>query len=134
MLCRSYVYHNSHFWTKLPLAANGTFLFSKFVCTWLLILHVRMQYWKTSRVTAMESFSIELIEAIVQKCSKKRCFRNIGGTYKKTHTNEIKIIGCNLATMAANIRPKICVQKLCIWRPGCSYVCPLHVHFMSVFY
>ena len=32
----------------------------------------------------MKSFSIELIEVIVHKCSKKRCFRNIGGTYKKT--------------------------------------------------
>ena len=34
----------------------------------------------------MESFSIELTEVIVHKCSKKRCFKNIGGTYKKTPT------------------------------------------------
>ena len=27
---------------------------------------------------------MEFIEVIVHKCSKKRCFRNIGGTYKKT--------------------------------------------------
>ena len=34
----------------------------------------------------MESFSIELIEVIAQKCSKKRCFQNIEGTCKKTLT------------------------------------------------
>ena len=34
----------------------------------------------------MESFSIELIEAIVHNCSKKRCFQNIRETYKKTPT------------------------------------------------
>ena len=45
-----------------------------------------MQRLKESGVVAMESFSIELIEVIAQKCSKKRCFQNIGGTYKKTLT------------------------------------------------
>ena len=39
-----------------------------------------------SRVVAMESFSIELIEAIVHKCFKKRYFWNIGGAYYKTAT------------------------------------------------
>ena len=86
ILYRTYVLQNSHFWTKLPLAACGTFLFSKFVCTWLLILHARIQSLKESGVVAMESFSIELIEVIAQKCSKKRCFQNIEGTYKKTLT------------------------------------------------
>ena len=84
LLYRTYVLQNSHFWTKLPLAACGTFLFSKFVCTWLLILHVRIESLKESGVVAMDSFSIEIIEVTVHKCSKKRCFRNIGGTYKKT--------------------------------------------------
>ena len=74
------------FWTKLPLAACGTFLFSKFLCTWLLISHARIQSLKESGVVAMESSSIELIEVIVHKCSKKRCFQNIAGTYKKTPT------------------------------------------------
>ena len=31
----------------------------------------------------MESFSIELKEAFVHKCSKEKRFWNIGGTYKK---------------------------------------------------
>ena len=86
VLCRTYVLQSSHFWTKLPLPPCGTFIFSKFVCIWLLTLHARIQFLKESRVVAMESFSIELIEAIVHKCSKKRFFQNIGGTYKKTHT------------------------------------------------
>ena len=86
ILCRTYVLQNSHFWTKLPMVACGTFLFSKFVFISFLILHARTQFLKESRVVAMESFSIELIEAIVHKCSKKRCFRNTGGTYKKTPT------------------------------------------------
>ena len=64
----------------------------------------------------MKSFSIELIKVIVHKCSKKRCFRNIGGTYKKTPTAKYKlqIIECNLATMSAGIKTKKCVGKLCI--------------------
>ena len=74
ILYRTYVLQNSHFWTKLPLAACGTFLFSKFVCTWLLILHARMQSFKESGVVAMESFSFEYIEAIVRKCSQKDRF------------------------------------------------------------
>ena len=43
---------------------------------------------------------------------------------------QLQIIGCNLATMPASIKTKKCVGKLCIWRPGHSYVCPLHVHFI----
>ena len=39
----------------------------------------------------MASFSVELIEAIVHKCSKESCFRNIGGTYKKTPTPKYNI-------------------------------------------
>ena len=84
-MCRN-VWQNCHFWPKLSLAGCGTFLFSKFVCIWLLILQARIQFLKESRVVAMESCSIQLIEVIVHNCSKKRCFRNIGGTYKKTPT------------------------------------------------
>ena len=73
------------YWLKL-LAVCGIFLYSKFVCTWLLILHARIQSFKESRVVPMEFFWIELIEAIVHKSSKKRCFWNIGGAYKKTPT------------------------------------------------
>ena len=53
----------------------ATFLFSKFVCIWLLMLHATMQSLKRSWVVAMESFTIELIEAIVHKCSKKGVFK-----------------------------------------------------------
>ena len=46
---------------KLPLTnAFGTFLFSKFVCIWFLLLRARIQSLKESRVVAIESFSIEL--------------------------------------------------------------------------
>ena len=48
-----------------------------------LILRARIQSLKESQVVAIESFSIKLTEAIVRKCPKKRCFRNIGGTNKK---------------------------------------------------
>ena len=88
ILYRTYALQNSHFWTKLPLAACGAFLFSKFVCTLLVILHARIQYLKEPQVVAMESLSIELIEAIVRKCSKKRFFGNIEGAYKKTPTGK----------------------------------------------
>ena len=57
------------------MAAWGTFLFSKFVCTRLLILHARIQSLKEFGVVAMESFSIQLIEFIVHKCSKKGVFK-----------------------------------------------------------
>ena len=86
ILYRTYALQNSDFWTKLPLSVCGTFLFSKFVCTWLLIVHGRIKSLKESGVVARESFSIELIKVIVHKFSKKRYFRNIGGTYKKTPT------------------------------------------------
>ena len=45
-----------------------------FACIWLLILHGRIQFLKESWVVATESFSIELIEVIVHKCSKKGIF------------------------------------------------------------
>ena len=40
----------------------------------MLILHARIKSLKKSGVVAMESFSIELIEVIIHKCSKKRFF------------------------------------------------------------
>ena len=69
------------FWAKLPVTVCETFIYSKFVCIWFLILHTRIQSWKESQVAAIESFSIDLKETIVRKCSKKRCIRNNGGTY-----------------------------------------------------
>ena len=48
LLYRTYVLQNSHFWTKLPLAACWTFLFSKLVCTWLLILYAMIKSLKES--------------------------------------------------------------------------------------
>ena len=85
ILCITYVLHNSHFLSKLPLAACGTFLLSKFVCTRSLILHARIQSLKESGVVATEYFSIELLEVTVHKCSKKRCFGNIG---KRKHPQQ----------------------------------------------
>ena len=62
----------------------------------------------------MESFSIELIEVIVHKFSKNRCFRNIGRTYNKnTHSEiQLQIIGCNFTTMPADIKNKKSVLEL----------------------
>ena len=57
----------------------------------MLILHARIQSLKESGVVAMESFSNELMEVIVHKCSKKRCFRNIGEIYTKTPNGFIDI-------------------------------------------
>ena len=48
VLYRAYVLQNSPFWTKLPLAACWTFLFSNFVCTWLLILYAMIKSLKGS--------------------------------------------------------------------------------------
>ena len=75
LLYRTYVLQDSHFFVKLPLAPCGTFLFSKFVCIRFLILHAKIQCLKDrneSQVVALESFSIELRETIVRKCSKNR--------------------------------------------------------------
>ena len=52
----------------------------------MLILHARIQSLKESGEVAMGSFSIELIEVIVHKCSKNKRFQNIGGTYNKRTT------------------------------------------------
>ena len=38
-----------------------------------------MQSLKEYRLVAMESFSIELKEAIAHKCTKQSCFQNVGG-------------------------------------------------------
>ena len=87
MSYRTVIFEQNYHW----LAACGIFLFSKIVCTWLLILHARIQSLKESGVVAMESFSNELMEVIVHKCSKKRCFRNIGEIYTKTPNGFIDI-------------------------------------------
>ena len=86
ILYRTYVLRNSNFYAKLPLTACGTFIFLKFVCILFLTFHARIQYLKESRVVAIESFSIELKEAMLHKCYKKTVPQNIGGTYKKTRT------------------------------------------------
>ena len=131
ILCRTYILQNSHFLTKLPLAACGTFHFSKFVYISLLILHVRIKFLKESQEVAMKSFSIELIEAIVHKCFKKRCFRNIGGAYRKTLTAK-----CNLRqqgviwlTCPQTSKPKL-YENCATWTFICmSFACPFHVCF-----
>ena len=85
---RTHVLQNSHFWAKLSLTACWTFVFSKFVYIWFLILHVRIQSLKEFWVVATESFWIELIEAIVYKCSKKGVFEILEElTRKHPHQN-----------------------------------------------
>ena len=57
-----------------------------------------------------------------------RYWRNL---YENIHSEtQLRIIRCNLATMPAGMKTKKCIGKLCIWRPGHSYICPLHVHFI----
>ena len=59
----------------------------------------------------MESFSIELIEVIIRKFSKRNVFAkyckylkyNLKYNYTKM---QLQIIGCTLANMSAYIRPK----------------------------
>lgn len=41
-------------------------------------LYARMQSLKEYRLVAMESFSIDLEEAIAHKCTKQSCFQNVG--------------------------------------------------------
>ena len=45
------------------------------------------EFW----VVVTETFSIEFIEAIVHKCAKTRCSRNIGGTFKKNPTPKLEL-------------------------------------------
>ena len=71
------------FLNKIATGYLWTSLFSKFVCTWLLTLHARIQPLRESRVVAIESFSIDLIDVINVI---KRCFRDIEGTYTKIST------------------------------------------------
>ena len=83
ILYRRNVLESCHFWAKLPLTAWQSFLFSTFVCFWFLILHARIQSAKESRVVTKESFSNELKEAFVHKCSKKGIFKILGELTRK---------------------------------------------------
>ena len=69
MSYRTVIFEQNYHWLLVEL-----FFPRSFVCTWLLILHARIQSLKKSGVVAVESFSIELIEVIIHKCSKKRFF------------------------------------------------------------
>ena len=55
---------------------NGKSTYSASKCQWstavVLVLHARIQSLKESPVVTIESFSIELKETIVHKCSKKK--------------------------------------------------------------
>ena len=55
---------------------NGKSTYSASKCrgstTAVLVLHARIQSLKESQVVTIESFSIELKETIVHKCSKKK--------------------------------------------------------------
>ena len=76
---------------------------------------------KESRIVAMESFSNQLIEVIVHKCSKKNVFEILEELIKKhPQRNTTSDDRCNLANMPADIKTKNCVRKLCICRPASS--------------
>ena len=82
--CKEHVLQNSHFWTKLPLAACWTFLLLKFVCTWLLILYAVIQSLKESFFRFFSlNFSIWNVEfaffSYLQGFSKCACISNFLG-------------------------------------------------------
>lgn len=83
----------------------------------------------------MESFWIELVELIVEKCSKKRCSQNIGRTYKKTRIpkynfRQYKVIR-PIRPQTSDVKLRIKVEQLTSWT---SYVCLLHVDFTFVLF
>ena len=86
LLHRIHVLQNSHFWTKLPLAACWTFFFSKLVCTLLLIFHGMIQSLKESFFQIFQfGFSIFNVEftffswlQVFPKCS---CISNFLGNH-----------------------------------------------------
>ena len=136
ILYRTHVLQNSRFCAKLPLTACETFHFSTFVCIWCLILRARIQSLKESRVVAMESFSIELIEAIVHKCFKKVAFKILKELKKNTHTKNtisgkgvIWLICPQIWHQTQKLRMKAVHLKTCT-----SYVHFLHVQFTFVFF
>ena len=55
----------------------------------ILILYARIQSLKKSRVVAIESFSIEVKNTIVHKCSEKRCYRNNGAWVENLHIKTV---------------------------------------------
>ena len=75
----------------------------------------------------MEPFSIELIEAIELKCSKRGIWKMLDKLTRK-HQLRNKIQIYKLANMSLNIRLQYCVRKLCIWRLG-RY---MYVFYMSI--
>ena len=104
ILYRTYVLQNSHY-TKSLQAACGTFIFSKFVCIWLLILHGRIQSLKESWVEA--SYTSVLEKGIFKILEEL--------TWKHTRRIQLKM---KWRSLHADIRPKNCVRQLYIWRPG----------------
>ena len=111
ILYRTYVLQNSHY-TKLLQAACGTFLFSIFVCIWLLILHARIQSLKESWAEASHT---SVLEKGVFKILEEP-------TWKHPRRIQLKIKWRNLANMHAGIKFKNCVRQLCVWRPG-RHIC-----------
>ena len=77
MSYRTVIFEQNYYWLLVD-------FFSFFEFCMHLIANFRCNDTVFESAVAMESFSIERIEVIVHKCSKKRCFRNTGGTYKKT--------------------------------------------------
>ena len=84
------------------------FFLSKFVCI------VCIQSLKESWVAATESFLIELVEAILHKCSKIVFPKYWKNSQENTHTRiQLQMIGCNLANVLADIRSKKFAYENC---------------------
>ena len=59
---------------------------------------------------------------------KKYVFEMLEELTKNTHTEiQCQVIGCNLANIPADIRPKNCLRKSCFWHPGC------HMYIFCIF-
>ena len=79
---------------------------------YIIVLPAMIQSLKESVVVAMESFSIELIEVIVHKCSEKGVFEILEELMKK-HPQQNKTSD-NRVYMHAGIKTTKKVRKLCI--------------------
>ena len=86
ILYRTYALEKSHFRTKLSLAACITFLSLNIVCIGFPILREKINSLKEFRVVTMEPFSVQLMEAIAQKCSKTMLGKNWMNVLGHIHT------------------------------------------------
>ena len=79
---------------------------SLYAFDFFLILHSRIQSLKESRVVAIVSFSIELKETIVHKCSKKGAFEIL---------EELMLYFISIRAWVENLRIKNCIILKTLW-------------------